>query len=29
MDTLTDDWRKLRNALWLVEHLLTCTPQLM
>ena len=29
LDSLTDDWRKLRNALWLVEHLLSCTPQLM
>ncbi len=26
---ITDDWRKLRNALWLIEHLLACTPQLM
>lgn len=29
LTALTADWRKLRNALWLIEHLLACTPQLM
>ncbi len=28
-DTLTDDWRRLKQGLILIDHLLDSTPQLM